>query len=87
MFNLTNLIILVITIAYIPASYTLFTMQVKMPPVGGLPFCKAYYYALPVLVMSVLMLVLSGYKTIAFLITGDESICAPVAQEGGSVVD
>ena len=37
--------------------------------------------------MSVLMLVLSGYKTIAFLITGDESICAPVAQEGGSVVD
>lgn len=71
MFNITNLIILAITIAYIPASYTLFTMQVKMP----------------VLVMSVLMLVLSGYKAIAFLITGDESICAPVAQEGGSVVD
>lgn len=87
MFNITNLIVLVITIAYIPASYTLFTMQVKMPPVGGLPFCKAYYYALPVLVMSILMLILSGYKTIAFLLTGDESICAPVAQEGGSVVD
>lgn len=87
MFNITNLIILVITIAYIPASYTLFNMQKGMPPVGGLPISKGYYYALPVLVMSVIMLILCGYKTIAFLITGDEEICAPVVQEGGSVVD
>lgn len=54
---------------------------------GGLPISKGYYYALPVLVMSVIMLILCGYKTIAFLITGDEEICAPVVQEGGSVVD
>lgn len=87
MFNITNLIILTITIAYIPGSYKLFTMQRVMPPVGGLPFSKGYYYALPVLVMSILMLVLCGYKTIAFLLTGDENICAPVVQEGGSVVD
>lgn len=87
MFNITNFIILIITVAYIPASWTLFNMQKKMPPVGGLPFCKAYYYALPVLVMSLIMLVLCSYKTIAFLLTGDESVCAPVVQEGGSVVD
>lgn len=87
MFNITNLIILVITVVYIPASYTLFGMQKNMPPVGGLPFSRGYYYALPVLVMSAIMLVLCGYKTIAFLVTGDEAICAPVAQEGGSVVD
>ena len=54
---------------------------------GGLPFCKAYYYALPVLVMSVLMLVMSLYKTIAFAITKDESICVPVEKEGGGLLD
>ena len=47
---------MVISWVYIPAAWQLFQMQKKMPPVGGLPFCKAYYYALPVLVMSVLML-------------------------------
>lgn len=87
MFNITNLIILAVTVVYIPASITLFNMQKNMPPVGGLPFSRGYYYALPVLVMSVIMLVLCLYKTIAFLITGDEDICAPVIQEGGSVVD
>lgn len=86
-FNLTNLLILVISYVYIPAGYTLFNMQKKMPPVGGLPFCKAYYYALPVLVMGILMFVLCLYKTIAFLITGDESICVPEEQEGGGVLD
>ena len=86
-FNLTNLVVFVITVAYIPASYVLFSMQKNMPAVGGLPFARAYYYALPVLVMSVIMLVLSGYKLIAFLLTGKEEICAPVVQEGGSVID
>ena len=59
----------------------------KMPPVGGLPFCKAYYYALPVLVMGIIMLIMSVYKTIAFLVTGDESICVPEEKEGGGVLD
>lgn len=87
MFNITNLIILAVTVAYIPASITLFNMQKMMPPVGGLPFSRGYYYALPVLVMSIIMLILCLYKTIAFLLTGEEEICAPVIQEGGSVVD
>lgn len=86
-FSLTNVLIVVISYAYIPASYQLFQMQKKMPPVGGLPFCKGYYYALPVLVMSVMMLVLSLYKTIAYFATGDESICVPVEKEGGGVLD
>ena len=45
------------------------------------------YYALPVLVMGVIMLVMSLYKAIAFLVTGDESICVPVEKEGGGVLD
>lgn len=57
------------------------------PPVGGLPISKGYYYALPVLVMGVIMLVMSAYKAIAFVITGDESICVPVEKEGGGLLD
>ena len=87
MFTFTNFLVVVISWVYIPAAWQLFQMQKKMPPVGGLPFCKAYYYALPVLVMSVLMLVMSLYKTIAFAITRDESICVPVEKEGGGLLD
>ena len=46
-----------------------------------------HYYALPVLVMGVIMLVMSAYKAIAFVITGDESICVPVEKEGGGLLD
>lgn len=87
MFTITNVIVVVISYVYIPAAYTLFGMQVKMPAVGGLPFCKAYYYALPVLVMGCLMLIYSGYKTITYIITWDESICVPVEKEGGGLLD
>ena len=64
MFTITNILIVVISYVYIPAAWQLFNMQKKMPPVGGLPFCKAYYYALPVLVMGIIMLIMSVYKTI-----------------------
>ena len=87
MFTITNILIVVISYVYIPAAWQLFNMQKKMPPVGGLPFCKAYYYALPVLVMGIIMLIMSVYKTIAFLVTWDESICVPEEKEGGGVLD
>jgi TRAP-type C4-dicarboxylate transport system permease small subunit len=81
MYHVTNLIVVVISIIYIPGSRDLFLMQLKMTPVGGLPFSKAYYYALPVLVMSIIMLVLSSYKTVAYLVTGDDKLVAPVQEE------
>ena len=86
-FALTNVLIVVISYVYVPASWTLFTMQKRMPPVGGLPFPKAYYYALPVLVMGVLMLIMSVYKTIAFVVTWDESVCVPAEKEGCGLLD
>ena len=86
-FALTNVLVAVISYVYVPAAWTLFNMQKKMPPVGGLPFCKAYYYALPVLVMGIIMLIMSVYKTIAFVLTWDESVCVPVEKEGGGLLD
>lgn len=86
-FNLTNIIIAVISWVYIPASYQLFNMQKNLPPLGGLPFSKAYYYALPVLCMGVITFVYAVYKTITYLITRDESVCVPVEKEGGGILD
>ena len=79
MFTFTNFLIVVI-------SWYLEITLLKTP-VGGLPISKGYYYALPVLVMGVIMLVMSAYKAIAFVITGDESICVPVEKEGGGLLD
>lgn len=46
MFTFTNFLIVVISWVYIPASWQLFQMQKKMPPVGGLPISKGYYYCI-----------------------------------------
>jgi TRAP-type C4-dicarboxylate transport system permease small subunit len=81
MYNITNLIVLTVSLIYIPGAKKLFEMQLKMAPVGGLPFPKAYYYALPIWVMSAIMIILCSYKTIAYVITADDKIVAPVLEE------
>ena len=86
-FHCSNLIVLVISVIFIPASYMLFKMQENLRPVGGLPFGKAYYYALPVLVMSIIVLVYCIYKTVAYIVLDDESIVVPEAREEGNAID
>lgn len=86
-FNISNVIVQVISILFIPASIQLFKMQADIRPVGGLPFGRAYYYALPVIVMSVIMLFYATYKSVAFIVTGDERIVAPEAREEGNAIE
>jgi TRAP-type C4-dicarboxylate transport system permease small subunit len=86
-FNINNLLILAVNVVFIPASWKLFKMQLKQAPVGGLPFSKAYYYALPVLVMAVILTVYSIYKTIAYPVLKDDLIVAPIPSEEGNAID
>ncbi len=86
-FNFINILVLVVTVCYLSGSWKLFLLQLKQAPVGGLPFCKAYYYALPVLVMSVLLLVYSVYKLIAYFVLRDDAIVAPAPSEEGNAID
>jgi TRAP-type C4-dicarboxylate transport system permease small subunit len=86
-FHGTNLIVLVISVIFVPASMQLFKMQIMLKPVGGLPFNKAYYYALPVIVMSIIMLVYSVYKTLAYIVLDDERIVVPEPREEGNAID
>lgn len=86
-FHLTNAIVLLISVLFVPASWKLFKMQEHLRPIGGLPFGKAYYYALPVVVMSIIVLIYCVYKTIAYIVLDDESIVAPDAREEGNILD
>lgn len=86
-FNFINVLIVVVTACYLSGGWKLFKLQLKQAPVGGLPFCKAYYYALPVLVMSVLLLVYSVYKLIAYFVLRDDLIVAPMPSGEGNAID
>lgn len=86
-FNLINVLVVIVTVCYLPGSWKLFQLQMKQTPVGGLPFSKAYYYALPVLVMSVLLMIYSVYKLIAYFVLKDDSIVAPAPNEEGNAID
>ncbi|KUO75831.1 MAG: hypothetical protein APF77_09170 [Clostridia bacterium BRH_c25] len=87
MHHVTNLIVLITSSVYIPGGLSLFKMQQKLIPLGGLPFTKAYYYALPIIVMGVLLVVLSAFKTIEYIVTKDEKLLMPVREEGGIALD
>ncbi len=85
MHHVTNLLVFITSIIYIPGGLGLFKMQKKLIPLGGLPFTKAYYYALPVIVMGILLVVLSAFKTIEFIVIKDEKLLKPA--EGGVSLD
>ncbi len=86
MYHVTNLIVLSTSAVFVPGGIRLFKMQVNMPAVGGLPFNKSWYYALPILVMGILMVILSLFKTIGYIITGDDKMVAPVSEEEGGII-
>ena len=79
----TEFIVLIMGLVLVPTGRKLFSMQVKTIALGGLPFSKAYYYALPVTVMGFLLAVLAAFRIIEYTVTRDESIVT-AAGEGGS---
>ncbi len=52
---------------FIRAGMLLFPMQVKMTPVGGLPFSRVYYNSLPIVVMGVMVILLEVIRFLRFL--------------------
>ena len=86
-FHCSNVIVLIISVLFVPASLSLFRMQKNLRPIGGLPFGKAYYYALPILVMSIIMLIYCIYKTVAYIVLDDERIVVPESREEGNAID
>jgi TRAP-type C4-dicarboxylate transport system permease small subunit len=87
-YHLTNFIVLITSFVYIPGGIRLFQMQNRLRPVGGLPFSKAWYYALPVLIMGILLVAFSLFKTMGYIITREDRLVKPVTgEEGGIILD
>jgi TRAP-type C4-dicarboxylate transport system permease small subunit len=84
-YHLTNLIVLVTSMVYIPGGITLFRMQNRLKPVGGLPFSKAWYYALPVAIMGILLVALAMFKTVGYIVTKDDGMVAPASEDEGGI--
>lgn len=86
-YHCTNIIVLICSISIIPGGFRLFKIQSKTIPLGGLSFTRAYYYALPLIVMGCLLLIMSTFRTIEYAFTGDDSIMTAKPAEGGVDVD
>lgn len=84
---MTNIIVLIEAIVFVPGGIKLFTMQAKTIPLGGLPFTKAYYYALPIIVMGILLFILSAFRAVEYAVTGDDTIMTSKPVEGGVNID
>ncbi len=87
LYHIINLIVLITSLVYIPGAITLFGMQVGMRPVGGLPFSRAWYYPLPIIVMGILLVVFALVKTVAYAAIGDEDIVGITDEDGGITLD
>lgn len=84
---ITELIVLAMGIILVPTGMKLFSLQVKTIALGGLPFSKAYYYALPVTVMGALLAVLAVFRIIEYTITHDDSLLGGTPEEGALNID
>lgn len=75
---------------FIKGGMALFKLQLMQLPQGGLPFTRAYYYALPMVVMGVLLMVLSVYRMVEFLVTPKEIFLErfqKLQDEGGMIIE
>lgn len=86
-YHVTNLTVIITSYVFVPGGYQLFLMQIKQRPIGGLPFSKAYYYALPMVVMGLMLLFLSAFRLIEYLVLNDDKIMEPFSGEGGRTLD
>lgn len=82
LYCLTNLVVLSVSSVFVPGGMTLFGLQVVTSPRMGLPFSRAYYLALPMMVMGILMVLLSGFRTIEYAVTRDGKLMNSTPEEG-----
>lgn len=83
----TELIVLAMGVILVPTGMQLFSLQVKTIALGGLPFSKAYYYALPVTIMGAMLAVLAVFRIIEYTITRDDSLLSGTSEEGAMNID
>lgn len=85
--HLSNLIILSTSAVYVYGGIGLFKIQLGTMPVGGLPFSRAYYYGLPMIIMGILLVLFSAYDTVEFIVMPKEIYLQEIKEEEGGVIE
>lgn len=78
--SFVNALGVIIGYLFIDGGKRQFRIQKLAAPAGGLPFSKCYYYALPVIVLGVLLIVISISRIIKFLCAAEDE------REGGDII-
>lgn len=85
--HLSNLIVLATSAVYVYGGIGLFRIQLNTMPVGGLPFARAYYYGLPMIIMGILLVLFSAYDTVEFIVMPKEVYLQEIKEEEGGVIE
>ncbi len=75
-----NILGIVIGYIFINGGKRQFKVQKLAAPAGGLPFSKCYYYALPIIVLGVLLIIVCLSRAIKFLLLEEHE------REGGDII-
>lgn len=68
---LSELIVIIIACVFIKTGLNLFWMQKDLKPIGGVPFNKSLYYASPIIVMGITMVIAGLFRLVETVVTKD----------------
>ena len=75
---------------FVAGGIKLFGLQLNQLPQGGIPFSRAYYYALPMIVMGVLLTLCAIYRIVEYIKTPKDVFLQrfqKLQDEGGMIIE
>ena len=85
-----HVLVFITSFLFVIGGRQLFAMQIKQLPQGGIPFSRAYYSALPMIVMGVMLIILSAYRIVEYICTPKEVFLQrfqKLQDEGGMIIE
>lgn len=87
---LPHLLVALTSVVFVIGGRALFALQVKQFPQGGLPFSRAYYYALPMIVMGIMLILCVIYRVVEYIKTPKQVFLdrfEELQEEGGMIIE
>ena len=85
-----HLVVAITSVVFVIGGKQLFDLQINQLPQGGLPFSRAYYYALPMVVMGVMLTLCAIYRVVEFVLTPKNVFLErfqKLQDEGGMIIE
>lgn len=85
-----HVLVFITSFVFVIGGAKLFALQCKQLPQGGLPFSRAYYNALPMIVMGILLIICSAYRIVEYIHTPKDVFLQrfqKLQDEGGMIIE